>query len=136
MPASRRSGHPPQPRSLWPAATIAAAVALVAISLYVFPPSDTTLYPQCPIYALLGLRCPGCGATRALAALLSGHLAEALRLNALTTCALPIAAAYAIYRSFRPAAPSPIPASPLHRTAIYAGLAIAATFTVLRNCWT
>jgi hypothetical protein len=37
----------------------------------------------CPLKLATGLPCIGCGATRALAALVSGHVAEALRANPL-----------------------------------------------------
>jgi Protein of unknown function (DUF2752) len=38
--------------------------------------------PPCPLHALTGLHCPGCGATRAGHELLHGHLLAALHLNA------------------------------------------------------
>ena len=101
--------------------------------LLLLPPTRYSFYPQCPIYSSLHLLCPGCGTTRALAALLRGHLREALRLNALTTMMLPIAVAYAakIYshllqrKPVRP--PQPRPA------AIYAMLCITVIFTIARN---
>ena len=52
----------------------------------------------------LHLQCPGCGATRALAALLHGHVIEAMNFNALITLLLPFAAAYGIVCYIRLAA--------------------------------
>ncbi|WP_263366595.1 DUF2752 domain-containing protein [Edaphobacter bradus] len=107
--------------------TIAAAMLLC------FPPAQSRFYPRCPIYALLHLQCPGCGATRTLAALLHGHLTEALRLNALFTLALPILAAWLAlaYLRFLQRRPFRLPQPP--QPAVYATLAIAALFTILRN---
>jgi hypothetical protein len=120
-------------------ATIARAAAppslaaLVAVILLRFPPAQSRFYPQCPIYAALHLQCPGCGATRALAALLHGHVREAFHLNALLTLVLPFAALYAIvwYRRFLRHEALRLPHAP--PSAIYAALAIAAIFAILRN---
>jgi len=43
-----------------------------------FSPQEYSFYPRCPFYALTGHYCPGCGATRAIAELLHGHVAAAL----------------------------------------------------------
>jgi hypothetical protein len=115
------------------AAAPVAIIAVVAAVLLRFPPEQYSFYPQCPIYRYLHIRCPGCGTTRALAALLHGHLTEALRLNPLTTLLMPVLAIYAglwyrrflQHQSFRwPQLPSP---------AINALVAGAAIFTVIRN---
>src|SRR6266849_5239206 len=65
-----------------------------ALTLYLFPPEENTFYPQCPIFRLTHLYCPGCGATRALAALLHGRLTEALHYNALLVLLLPFLLVY------------------------------------------
>jgi hypothetical protein len=109
----------------WAAAGLLAALLL----LRRFPPDRYPFYPRCPIYAYLHLQCPGCGATRALAALLRGHIAAALHFNPLTTLLLPVALLYTAHHSWRepPASPRPSPC------AIYILLAIAAIFTITRN---
>src|SRR4051812_39541846 len=56
------------------------------------PPSESAWYPQCLFHTLTGLHCPGCGATRAMYALLHGQLTTALHQNALATLALPFVA--------------------------------------------
>ncbi len=108
-------------------------IGLVAAILLLFPPARYSFYPRCPIYSSFHLLCPGCGTTRAIAALLRGHLREALHLNALTTLMLPIAAAYAIqiYRSY-------LSGKPIHwpqpsRITIYTILCITLIFTITRN---
>ena len=110
-----------------------ATVALVTGLLLGFPPAQYSFYPQCPIYELFHLQCPGCGATRALASLLRGHFTEAINLNALVPLLLPFAAAYGIFfysRLLRGKAfrwPQPPPA------VLYAAFAAAAVFAVIRN---
>ncbi len=110
-----------------------AIIALVIAILLRFPPDQYSFYPQCPIHEFLHLQCPGCGGTRAVAALLRGHLAQAMQLNALVTLLLPFAAAYGIFcygRLLQRKAirwPHPPPA------ALFAAFSLAAVFTAVRN---
>jgi hypothetical protein len=110
-----------------------AVVALAAAVLLRFPPDRYAFYPVCPVYRYLHLLCPGCGTTRALAALLHGDLGEALRLNALTTLLMPFAAIYAAfcYRRFLRCEPLQLPRLP--RSAVYTSLAAAVLFAIVRN---
>jgi Protein of unknown function (DUF2752) len=122
---------------------LAAAFAFAAgaaLLLLRFPPEQYGFYPQCPIHTYLHLLCPGCGATRALAALLHGRVADAFHLNALLIVGvLPAAAVYAglclvrllCREEFHWPAPHPKWANVL----IYAGIAVAVGFAVLRNLW-
>ncbi len=55
-----------------------------------FSPQEYSFYPRCPFYALTGHYCPGCGATRAIAELLHGHVSAALHFNAAVTLLLPM----------------------------------------------
>ena len=73
---------------------LAAAMAAGAGVLYFFPPGEHSFYPQCPFYRLTHLYCPGCGATRALAALLHGRLLEAAHFNLFVVALAPIALGY------------------------------------------
>jgi hypothetical protein len=110
-----------------------AIVAFAIILLLRFPPGDYSFYPQCPILEYLHLECPGCGATRALAALLHGRLPEALHFNALVTLLLPVAAAYAIlcYYRFLQREPLRWPQTP--PIATYFACVVAILFTIMRN---
>jgi hypothetical protein len=110
-------------------ATLLAAGAIVLR----FPPSQSAFYPQCPIYAALHLECPGCGATRALAALLHGHLNEALHYNALITLLLPFAMGYAIVCYWRLLRNESYRWPRLPTAAIYAVATVALLFSILRN---
>ena len=108
-------------------------IALAAAVLLRFPPAKNSFYPECPIHEYLHLQCPGCGATRALAALLHGHLAEAIHFNALVTLLLPIVAAFGILCYHRLLRRKSSPIFQLPPATIYAALAFAAIFTVIRN---
>jgi len=68
--------------------------------LFAVDPSHHGVYPQCFLYNATGIYCAGCGATRAMYALLHGRVLEALHDNALFIAALPlilyIAGSYAL----------------------------------------
>ena len=77
------------------AANLAASVTLAgAALLYRFSPQEYSFYPRCPFFALTHHYCPGCGATRAIAELLHGHITAALHFNAAVTLLLPFVAAH------------------------------------------
>jgi Protein of unknown function (DUF2752) len=115
------------------AAVPPAIIALAAIFLLRFPPAQYSFYPRCPIHEMFHLQCPGCGATRALAALLRRQLIEAMNLNALITLLLPVPATYGIlcYRRLLQRKPFRWPQPP--PAAAYTALTLAAIFTVIRN---
>src|ERR1700723_451278 len=115
-------------RSIARAAAPLVVLSLATAVLLLFPPARFSFYPQCPIHEYLHLQCPGCGGTRALVALLHGHLAQAFHFNALFTLLLPLAAARSIlcYIRFLQRKPLRWPqASPL---AMHAALAVTAAF--------
>lgn len=101
--------------------------------LLLWPPGRSSCYPSCPIHQYLGIECPGCGATRALAALLHGQLREAMRLNALFVLLLPCAMAGAIKSYRRALLPGEFRWPRVNSGLLYAGLAVAAVFAVARN---
>jgi hypothetical protein len=120
-------------RRRWIANAALAAGLLLCAALYVWPPSGESLYPVCPVRQYLHIDCPGCGATRALAALLRGQLLDALRLNALFVLLLPFGLAIGLecYRRAMRLGEFSWPEIP--RPVMYAGLAVAAMFMVARN---
>jgi hypothetical protein len=130
---SLRSRIPNRIQDTTRAAAPPALIALVVTVLLRFPPAQYNFYPQCPIHDLLQIQCPGCGATRAVAALLRGHLAEAMHLNALVTLLLPFAAVYGIlcYRRLLQRKPLRWPQPP--PAVIYTAFTLVAVFTVIRN---
>jgi hypothetical protein len=71
-----------------------AACTCGAASAFVFAvdPNHHAIYPQCFLYNATGIYCAGCGATRALYALLHGRVLDALHDNALFVASLPLLA--------------------------------------------
>jgi hypothetical protein len=66
-----------------------AGATLLGALLRFFPPGSHDLYPRCPVYSLFHILCPGCGITRALAALLAGRIQEAFHFNPLAIVCMP-----------------------------------------------
>lgn len=71
-------------------ASLSFFAVVAAVFLYRHDPSAHAYYPRCVFHALTGLQCPGCGGTRALYELLHGHVAAAIRFNALFVVSSPI----------------------------------------------
>lgn len=59
--------------------TISIVGALIILAI--FDPAQYTWMPKCIFKTMTGYDCPGCGASRAIHALLHGHLYEALTYN-------------------------------------------------------
>ncbi len=68
-------------RALAGAGVFAAAVGVLAV--YSFNPTTVGFFPACPLHALTGFNCPGCGLTRGFHALFNGDVLGALHFNAL-----------------------------------------------------
>lgn len=66
-------------RMLLFSALIAAAGAVA--TLLIFDPAQCSWLPKCVFFELSGIYCPGCGATRALYAILHGDVMRSLRCN-------------------------------------------------------
>ncbi|UIR57890.1 DUF2752 domain-containing protein [Sphingobacterium sp. SRCM116780] len=54
-----------------------------------FNPVQYALFPKCPVYAITGYKCPGCGSQRAVHYLLNFDLQNALKENLLLVIAIP-----------------------------------------------
>ncbi|SDZ08181.1 Protein of unknown function [Micromonospora pattaloongensis] len=111
--------------ALPPVVAVGAAIWFRAFPAGSFP------YPPCPLYALTGLYCPGCGSTRVCHALAAGDVPGAFRQNPLVVVTLAALAALwvrAVVRAGRP------PAARAARPRLIAGVAAAVVlFGVLRN---
>jgi len=111
---------------------LVAGLALCGARL-AWPPERYALYPACPVWTYLHIECPGCGATRALAALLRGHMGEAIRLNPLFVLLLPFGLGFAL-ESYRRALRADAFRWPeIPAAALYGILAAACVFTAARN---
>lgn len=82
---------------------VAGAVTLAALAAIIyFKFFDPTIYPllRCPIKAMTGFNCPGCGCQRALHALLNGQLTEAWHYNSFIFFAAPISLLYIVVETY------------------------------------
>lgn len=120
-------------RRRWLAHGLLAGAMLLLAVLILYPPGGGGFYPACPIHRYLGIECPGCGATRALAVLLHGQWREAMRLNALFVGLLPFALAGAVECYRRAVRVGEFRWPKVPDAALYTTLAVAALFTVARN---
>ena len=66
-----------------------ATVAGAVVVLRLFDPATSGVFPPCPLLALTGWYCPGCGSLRAFHQLLHGNLRNALAMNPLAVLNLP-----------------------------------------------
>jgi hypothetical protein len=112
---------------------VACASLAGAVVLYRFPPERYNFYPQCPVFQYLHAYCPGCGATRALAALLHGRIAEALHYNALVVSLVPILLAYFAVAYWKARGDEVFVWPRVPAMALTALLVISVAFGVLRN---
>lgn len=69
-------------------AMLASGIAAVVI-LRLFDPATTGWFPPCPLRALTGWYCPGCGSLRAAHQLLHGNVGSAFALNPFAVLASP-----------------------------------------------
>ncbi|MBK8980396.1 MAG: DUF2752 domain-containing protein [Planctomycetes bacterium] len=74
---------------------IGVAAAGVLTALRGVPPADVHLVP-CPFDAVLGVRCPGCGMTRACVAITHADWSAAFALQPFAFLLLPLALAWAL----------------------------------------
>ena len=78
------------------------AVMAGAILLRVFDPATSAIFPPCPVRALTGWYCSGCGSLRAFHQLLLGNFSDAFALNPLAVLSLPfLAYGFASYLLFQ-----------------------------------
>lgn len=106
---------------------LVAGVAALAGLVYLFDPSTHAFYPVCRFHEWTGWNCPGCGATRALHALLHGRVVEAMHDNILLTLGLPLVLGRLLWFRGRRAAL----VWPAHL--LWFGLVVAVLFAILRN---
>ncbi|MEO7478123.1 MAG: DUF2752 domain-containing protein [Lysobacteraceae bacterium] len=107
------------------------AVGAIATLRHLSPYATHSVLPPCPLHALTGIYCPGCGATRALYSLLQGDLPRAMTMNPLLLIALPFVALMVLHiAGWRPRALDPV-MRVLANPKLW--LVVLVGFTVLRN---
>jgi hypothetical protein len=116
---------------------LAFAWALAAAGAAILTPLARVLagaMPPCPLHALTGVPCPGCGSTRAALALAGADVLEAVAFNPLAALAGLVflvggfvAPAWVLWSGPLPVVPQPLPL----RLRLVAGLAFAANWSYL-----
>jgi len=101
--------------------------------LYRFSPEEYSFYPQCPVFRYLHVLCPGCGATRALAALLHLRFEAAIHYNAFVVVLLPLLTAYFALAYWRACRDDHFVWPTIPAFGIAAALMAALVFAVVRN---
>jgi hypothetical protein len=108
---------------------ISAGSAFVAY----FNPTHASLFPVCPLFKLTGFACPGCGLTRGFHALFHGDVLTALGFNALLP-AFALMFGYIFLALVLVAVRGRgLPTNFIRAGWLYGFLAVAITFTILRN---
>ena len=77
-------------RMLGPALAIG-GLAAATVALHLRDPHVSHSWGVCPLYALTGIYCPGCGGLRGVNDLTDGHLGAAASSNLLLVVAIPFA---------------------------------------------
>ena len=115
---------------LWSAAGVAAAT----LAVHLRDPHTSGSWGYCPLYALTGIYCPGCGGLRGVNDLTNGHVGEAASSNLLLVLLLPVAVVllgrWAV-ASWRGREVRLVP--PLPRWLSTSLILVALAFTVARN---
>jgi hypothetical protein len=117
----------------WKWAGLVGVCAAGVVCLFSYDPARSGFYPPCPVYALTGFYCPGCGTARALHQLLHGNVLAALDLNPLLVIGLPFILFVAVSYAMLWASRRPLPrvfASPLLNSL---SLWIIVAYMLLRN---
>ena len=120
------------------AAPLGTLVAVGAAFGYVarVDPAEPGHYPACPVLALAGVNCPGCGGLRSAHAFAHGDFAAALGSNAL---AVVVFAGFACFwarwllRALRGGAPPALPGPAARPVLWWLAGAVVVAFTVVRN---
>ena len=88
-------------------AVAAAVIAAALLAVYAaFDPMQAQWMPKCPVYALTGWKCPGCGSQRMLHALMSGDVGGAFHSNPFLLCMLPVIALLLLAEIWRRSRPN------------------------------
>lgn len=131
--------HDTRPRArrlLAPVATLAGSAAAVGY-LAAVDPNSPGHYPLCPLKALAGIDCPGCGILRSTHDLAHGNIAGALDQNVLMVVLVPLAAVLWgrwVLRAWRGVTPAVTAAQFRRRTTVMlVALVLILVFGVVRN---
>lgn len=111
----------------------AAAMAAGSGAVAYFDPTKANLFPVCPLFALTGFACPGCGLTRGFHALFHGDVITALDFNFLIPVWAAIFAWVTVSLMLLAVRGRGLFMWPTRPKFMYAFMIVLATFGVLRN---
>jgi hypothetical protein len=120
-------------RMLGPVLTIGGLTA-ATVALHLRDPHVSHSWGVCPLYALTGIYCPGCGGLRGVNDLTDGHLAAGASSNLLLVVAIPFAVLVLVrwtWLRWQGSSAAVVPAVP--RAVKIALAAVVAVFWVARN---
>jgi hypothetical protein len=112
---------------------VAVGAPAAAVLLFLVEPTEGSWFPRCMLYALTGIHCPFCGATRCGHALLHGDLAQAAAYNVLTIVLLPLGVFYLYWCAWRSWRNQPVPTCNPPKWTVRAFFAFLLVFWVARN---
>lgn len=112
---------------------LAVAGGGATVLFFVDPAAGAWFLPPCPLRALTGLECPGCGSTRAVHSLLRGDLGGALAFNPLLVVYLPAVGLFLADRAHVLAGGRGLPTPRLAPWSIWALLGVICGFWLMRN---
>ena len=95
-PVARRLQLPDDGVSMLFSLVSAVILAIGIWAAFYFDPEAVSWFPKCPVHALTGLDCPGCGTARAVHAASHGHWREAFHYNPILAVAVPFLVAIII----------------------------------------
>lgn len=127
----RRANRAASP-ALWLSGCVLVLMGLLLV--YTVDPSEVGFYPPCMLHRLTGWHCPGCGATRALHALLHGDLPQALAFNPVFVFLMPMMGVALAWRGLEKWRGRPPRTRPLLPGGVILALAaLLVAFGLLRN---
>jgi len=131
--AAPADARPRSERIRTPVLTVA-SLAAATVALHLRDPHVSHSWGVCPLYALTGIYCPGCGGLRGVNDLTNGHVAQAASSNLLLVLALPFTVVLLARWSYGAWTGREVRAIPLLPKALTTALILfALLFTVLRN---
>lgn len=131
-PKIKNTNNAPPSLAIFTGVIFGTAIAGALAFVFFFDPARNNFFPACTFHKLTGLYCPGCGATRALYALLHGEFSLAIKDNALFIFSLAALAARGAWFAARHFLQKPA-GQFFPPVILWAFVFVAAVFTVLRN---